>query len=93
MSRDKWTLKDSEHSVRDTWTALYANRHSFKEVIMWFQDKGLRYQLIDAKAFEEKLGMWLPGIGIRGAPEAYFEKLAGKEEAGLTHEAIRQAIV
>lgn len=84
LSREKWSFKDSEHSVRDTWTALYANRHSFKEVIMWFQDKGLRYELIDAKAYQERLGIELIGIGIRGASEAYFDKIARKRETGVT---------
>lgn len=76
LGRDKWTLKDSEHAVRDRWTPLYAHRHSFKEVIMWFQDKGLEYRLIDPRAYEERLGTPLTGVGIRGASPAYFERLA-----------------
>jgi uncharacterized protein YbaR (Trm112 family)/SAM-dependent methyltransferase len=81
MSQERWTFKDSQHSVRDTWTSLYAHRHSFKEVIMWFQDKGFRYALIDAKAYQEKMGIALIGIGIRGVAESYFQKRARDEEA------------
>jgi uncharacterized protein YbaR (Trm112 family)/SAM-dependent methyltransferase len=86
LSRDKWTFKDSEHSARDRWTPLYAHRHSFKEIIMWFQEKGLQYQLIDAKAYQEKVGIPLIGIGIRGASDAYFNKhrQATGEEARAT---------
>ena len=77
LGREKWTLKDSEHTVRDRFTCLYAYRHSFKEVIMWFQEKGLEYKLIDAKAYREKIGLAQTGIGIRGASQAYFNKMAG----------------
>jgi uncharacterized protein YbaR (Trm112 family)/SAM-dependent methyltransferase len=80
LGRDKWTLKDSEHTVRDRFTCLYAYRHSFKEVIMWFQDKGLNYNLIDARAYRDKTGISLTGIGIRGASDAYFKKHAQKED-------------
>ncbi len=91
LSHEKFTLKDSEHAVRDRWTPLYAHRHSFKEVITWFQDKGLRYQLIDAKVYQEKIGIPLIGIGIRGASQAYFDRLVPKEEAKVTEKQIHQA--
>ena len=84
LGRDKWTLKDSEHSVRDRWTPLYAYRHSFKEVIMWFQEKGFAYELIDAKAFRERMGVALTGIGVRGATQAYFDKIAQHEDPPAT---------
>jgi uncharacterized protein YbaR (Trm112 family)/SAM-dependent methyltransferase len=84
LGREKWTLKDSEHTVRDRFTCLYAYRHSFKEVIMWFQDKGLRYDLIDAGAYHEKIGLALTGIGIRGASEAYFNKQRARNEEAQT---------
>jgi uncharacterized protein YbaR (Trm112 family)/SAM-dependent methyltransferase len=76
LNREKWTAKDVEHSARDRWTCLYAHRHSFKEVITWFQEKGLEYKLMDAKAYQEKIGIPLIGIGIRGASRAYFDRLA-----------------
>jgi uncharacterized protein YbaR (Trm112 family)/SAM-dependent methyltransferase len=81
LNPEKWTRKDSEHQVRDTWTALYAHRHSFKEVAIWFQEKGLRHEFIDARAYQQKLGIPLIGIGIRGAPQSYFDKPAREEVA------------
>jgi hypothetical protein len=81
LSREKFTIKDSEHAVRDRWTPLYAHRHTFKEVIEWFQDKGLDYKLIDTRAYQEKIGIPLTGIGIRGASRAYFEKAARNSQA------------
>jgi SAM-dependent methyltransferase/uncharacterized protein YbaR (Trm112 family) len=83
LSREKFTLTDSEHAVRDRWTPLYAHRHSFKEVIEWFQEKGLDYKLIDTRAYKERIGIPLTGIGIRGAPPAYFEKLARRKQIGV----------
>jgi len=90
LGREKWTLKDSEHQVRDRWTPLYAHRHSFKEVITWFQDKGLSYQLIDAGLYQKKIGIPLIGIGIRGAPQAYFDKLEHEQETDVTERLMAQ---
>ena len=86
LSRERFTLTDSEHAVRDRWTPLYAHRHTFKEVIEWFQEKGLDYKLIDTRAYQEKIGMPLTGIGIRGAPAAYFDKLARMKETATAGE-------
>jgi hypothetical protein len=73
--------------VRDRFTPLYAYLHSFKEVILWYQEKGLDYKLIDAKAYEEKIGIPLTGIGIRGASEAYFDKMTRhRQVAGAAEE-------
>lgn len=91
LSPEKFTLKDSEHSVRDRWTPLYAHRHSFKEMIMWFQDKGFRYQLIDAKAYQEKIGIPLIGIGIRGASQAYFDRLTHNDEVKVIERSMQPA--
>jgi SAM-dependent methyltransferase/uncharacterized protein YbaR (Trm112 family) len=91
LSREKFTLKDSEHAVRDRWTPLYAHRHSFKEVIEWFQEKDLTYKLVDTKAYKERIGIPLTGIGIRGVPQAYFEKLARKQEVKVAKRLTQQA--
>ncbi len=69
-NREKWTLTDSEHSMRDRWTALYAHRHSFNEVIGWFLEKDLEYRLINPRLYRERLGCPLIGIGIRGVPRS-----------------------
>jgi len=65
-SKELWTMADSEHSMRDRWTALFAHRHSFIEVIRWFLDVGLEYRLIDPKEYYEYFNVSLIGIGIRG---------------------------
>lgn len=65
-NKDNWKMADSEHFIRDLYTPLYAHRHSFKEVIIWFQEKGLNWGLIDPQAYLEKLKVPLIGVGIRG---------------------------
>jgi SAM-dependent methyltransferase/uncharacterized protein YbaR (Trm112 family) len=67
-SKDLWTMADSEHQMRDRWTAPFAHRHSFIEVIRWFLDTGLEYRLIDPKKYYDHFNVSLIGIGIRGVP-------------------------
>ena len=67
-SKELWTMADSEHFMRDRWTALFAHRHSFIEVIRWFLDSGLEYRLIDPKKYYDHFNVSLIGIGIRGIP-------------------------
>ncbi len=93
LGREKWTLKDSEHQVRDRWTPLYAHRHSFKEVSMWFQEKGLKYRLVDALAYQERIGSPLLGVSIRGASQAYFDRLSRKTELMAAPGEVSQAIL
>jgi SAM-dependent methyltransferase len=65
-NREAWTFANSEHTMRDQWTPLFAHRHGFGEVIGWFLEKGLDYRLIDPRQYRELFGNELRGIGIRG---------------------------
>lgn len=66
VNRDKWKYKNSLHMMRDRWTCRYAHRHSFHDVMCWFLEKGLDYQLVNSLAYKERFGYSLIGIGIRG---------------------------
>ena len=66
-NRDKWKYKNSLHMMRDRWTCRYAHRHSFHEVMCWFLEKGLDYQLVNSLAYHKRFGFPLIGIGIRAA--------------------------
>lgn len=66
INRDKWKFKNSLHMVRDRWTCRYAHRHSFHEVMCWFLDKGLDYELVNSLAYRQRFDYSLIGIGIRG---------------------------
>ena len=65
-NREKWKYKNSLHMMRDRWTCRYAHRHSFHEVMCWFEEKGLQYQLVSSLAYQQRFGFPLIGIGIRG---------------------------
>ena len=78
-SRDLWKFADSERAIRDRWTCLFAYRHSYKEVIMWFLDKGLDYRIVDPKAYYDYFKSPMIGIGIEGAPKgAFIESIPAK---------------
>ena len=66
LSVSEWTFDDSEHSVRDRWTPLYAHRHGFKEIISWFRRLGMDYRLVDPTVYEDNVGLSLIGVGIEG---------------------------
>lgn len=66
MNKDKWEFKNSMHSMSDRWLPKYAWRHSFHEVISWFLNNGLDYELLDPVKYEKEVGTSLIGIGIRG---------------------------
>jgi SAM-dependent methyltransferase/uncharacterized protein YbaR (Trm112 family) len=66
FNRRQWRRKDSEHSIRDRWTCLYAHRQSFNDMMRLFSELGMEYRLIDPKKYEEFMKVPLIGIGIRG---------------------------
>lgn len=66
LKRDDWKFKNSVHSMRDRWTPRYAHRHSFHEVISWFLERGMKYELLDPIAYRAAFQRNLIGIAIRG---------------------------
>lgn len=66
-NRDLWTFANSEHTMRDQWTPLYAHRHAYREVIDWLLEKNLDYRLIDPREYRKRFGNDQRGIGIRGS--------------------------
>jgi ubiquinone/menaquinone biosynthesis C-methylase UbiE/uncharacterized protein YbaR (Trm112 family) len=67
---ETWSYADSEHSIRDLWTPLYAHRQGFNQVISWFLARGMDYRLIDPHEYCQTLKVPLIGIGIRGFSRA-----------------------
>jgi len=74
FNRRKWRFKNSLHSVRDRWTCRYAHRHSFHDVMCWFQEQGLEIKLVDSLAYLKRFGFPLIGIGIRGVKKSSAEQ-------------------
>jgi hypothetical protein len=71
-SKEQWTMANSEHFIRDRWTALFAHRHMFNDVIQWFLGNGFEYRLINSKKYYDHFKVLLIGIGIRGIPSEIF---------------------
>jgi SAM-dependent methyltransferase/uncharacterized protein YbaR (Trm112 family) len=61
-----WTLANTEHSVRDRLTPRYAHKHSFNEVIEWFEELGFSTDIHSPAAYRRLFGRPLWGIGIKG---------------------------
>ena len=64
--RESWKLKNTNHSLRDWLTPRYAHRHSFNEVIEWFEEAGFTYELHSPANYRNLFGADLQGIGILG---------------------------
>jgi hypothetical protein len=65
-NRERWTLQNAEHAVRDRWMPLYAHRHSIHDVIAWFDEKRLDFKPVNSGAFLAYFKTPLIGIGMRG---------------------------
>jgi SAM-dependent methyltransferase/uncharacterized protein YbaR (Trm112 family) len=61
-----WTLANTEHSVRDRLTPRYAHKHSFNEVIEWFEELGFTAEVHSPAAYRRLFGRPLWGVGVKG---------------------------
>jgi len=65
---DKWKFKNTEHSVRDAYSPIYAWEHSINEVVEWYENAD--FTIIDfqsPKNYKEIFnGKVLHGIGLTG---------------------------
>jgi SAM-dependent methyltransferase len=62
----RWTLANTEHSVRDRLKPRYARKHSFNEVIVWYEEQGLTTQVHSPTAYRRLFGRPLWGMGLKG---------------------------
>jgi SAM-dependent methyltransferase/uncharacterized protein YbaR (Trm112 family) len=62
----RWTLANTEHSVRDRLTPRYAHKHSFNEVIEWYEQQGFTTQVHSPSAYRRLFGRSLWGVGLKG---------------------------
>jgi ubiquinone/menaquinone biosynthesis C-methylase UbiE/uncharacterized protein YbaR (Trm112 family) len=65
---EKWKFKNTEHSIRDLYSPIYAWRHSINEVVEWYENAD--YSIIDfqsPKVYKEIFnGKKIHGIGLTG---------------------------
>ena len=69
-NKGRWKYVNTLHAVRDMFTPMYAHRHRFNEVYLWFQEKGyeeLKFQ--SALRYQQLFGTRIIGIGFRGRKE------------------------
>ena len=64
-----WTLANTEHSVRDRLTPRYAHKHSFNEVLEWYQDLGFTTEVHSPAAYRKLFGNALWGVGVKGTKQ------------------------
>jgi hypothetical protein len=64
--RGKWQLANTQHSIRDRLTPRFAHKHSFNEVIEWFEELGYSIAVHSPRAYRQRFQKALWGIGICG---------------------------
>jgi len=65
--KPSWRLKNTNHSLRDRFSPRYAHRHSYNEVLEWFENVG--FEIVDVqspRAYKRLFGKQLRGVGITG---------------------------
>jgi SAM-dependent methyltransferase/uncharacterized protein YbaR (Trm112 family) len=74
-----WRLEHTNHLLRDLFTPRFAYRHSFNEVIEWFEEGGFSYDLHSPRTYRATFGKRLWGIGIIGLLQTVGRTQALKE--------------
>lgn len=62
-----WTFRNTNHSLRDTFSPKYAHRQDYNQVIEWYEDLG--FSVIDIQspaAYRKLFGTRLWGVGLTG---------------------------
>jgi hypothetical protein len=62
----RWKLVNTQHSIRDRLTPRFAHKHSFNEMIEWYEQAGFTTELHSPSAYRRLFQRPLWGIGIRG---------------------------
>ena len=65
--KKEWKLKNTNHNLRDLLSHRYAHRHSYNEVLEWFEDLG--FTIIDVQspgAYRRLFKRQLWGVGMTG---------------------------
>lgn len=63
----RWKRSNTEHALRDKFSPRYAYRHSYNELIEWYEDAGFEvigYQ--SPQAYRKLFGVPLFGVGLAG---------------------------
>jgi len=75
LHREKWKWRNTNHGLRDWLSPRYAHRHSYNEVLEWFEKRGFAIASVQSpSAYRRLFGKQLYGVGILGerAPAPMF---------------------
>ena len=67
-----WKLQNTNHSLRDWLSHRYAHRHSYNQVLYWFEKNG--YQILDCQspyAYQQIFYKTLWGVGLTGIKKSF----------------------
>ena len=67
MHKEKWKLNNTNHHLRDWLSPRFARRHSYNEVLEWFEN--LDFEVIDVQspsAYRRLFKLGLFGVGMTG---------------------------
>ena len=69
-NRGRWKYHHTLHAVRDMFTPMFAHRHRFNEVFLWFQENKYRNIVFQsAKTYQKLFDRKIIGIGFRGTKD------------------------
>jgi ubiquinone/menaquinone biosynthesis C-methylase UbiE/uncharacterized protein YbaR (Trm112 family) len=78
IHKDKWTLQNTDHGWRDLLSPRYAFRHSYNEVLEWFESQGFEVVGVQSPlSYRRLFGKQLYGVGVlgrRGAAQGVVEE-------------------
>jgi ubiquinone/menaquinone biosynthesis C-methylase UbiE len=66
-NKPQWKMKNTAHALRDWFSHRYAHRHSYNELIEWYEDLG--FEIVDVQspgAYRKLFGRRLAGAGLTG---------------------------
>jgi len=64
--KEKWKLKNTIHGLYDLFSPRFAYRHSFNEVIEWYENLGFTFKVHSPATYRKLFGTRLYGIGVLG---------------------------
>jgi uncharacterized protein YbaR (Trm112 family)/ubiquinone/menaquinone biosynthesis C-methylase UbiE len=75
--KDKWKPANTNHGLRDWLSPRYAHRHSYNEVLEWFEDQGFAFVAVQSPGTYRRLfGKQLYGVGVLGQRIEQVERIA-----------------
>jgi len=70
-NKGRWKYTNTVHGIRDMFTPMYAHRHRFNEVLLWFEEAGYVHPTIQsALKYKELFQRRIIGIGFTGRKNA-----------------------